>query len=311
MRALAALGLVLAVSVAHAENDPAVAKRLFGEGRVLYDQGKFLEACVLFEKSYQLDPAVGTKLNLAECAERDNKPRAAWLMWISAAEEFERNNDSRSKFARKRADALATKLATVVIKMFKPTQKGLAVTIAGREVTPAAKIVERLEPGDVVVSAKAPERESFETTVAATLGGSITVEVPALAKIGGIEDEPEKPVEVAGHHPWWKITIASGVLTALSIGGYVYAAGEIKRVENALDEEQRSGQPSIKRINALNDEGFTWQTRTRIALGVTVGSALLTTFFVYKAVSADRKGALQVTPTVGPEGAGAQLQVSW
>ena len=86
MRGIVALGFIAALAGrAVADRDPAVAKRLFSEGRVLYDQGKFIEACVLFEKSFELDPAVGTKLNLAECAERDDKPRAAWLMWTSAA----------------------------------------------------------------------------------------------------------------------------------------------------------------------------------------------------------------------------------
>lgn len=326
MRAVVVLGLIAALAGRADADDPAVAKRLFSEGRVLYDQGKFIEACVLFEKSFELDPAVGTKLNLAECAERDNKPRAAWLLWVSAADEFEKRADKRGKFARSRADALGPKLGTVVVTLAKPNQRGLTVEIAGRTIKPALVIVDRLDPGEIKVVVHAPGRESFETTVTVALGGKTTVEVPALAMVSGPEpdEEPdpppepleqpiEKPAPVAPSRNWWKIgALTGGALTVLSAATYIFAVQQIKRVEDEVSDAQTEPNPDLGRIRKLNDEGFAWETRGKTALGVTLALAAVTTVFVFKSRSFERsKRTALVTPVIGRQVAGAQLQVSW
>ncbi|HUS27770.1 MAG TPA: tetratricopeptide repeat protein, partial [Kofleriaceae bacterium] len=66
VRALAAfVGLALVgSSPALAQN--AEGARLFEEGRALAKDGKYVEACATFEKSLQLDPAPGTKLNYGD-----------------------------------------------------------------------------------------------------------------------------------------------------------------------------------------------------------------------------------------------------
>lgn len=323
MRGIVVLGLVAALAGrAAADKDPVVAKRLFAEGRVLYDQGKFIEACVLFDKSFELDPAVGTKLNLAECAERDHKPRAAWLLWMSAVEEFERKSDKRSKFARARADALAPKLATVVARVIRPKQKGLTIQIAGRDVAPAKEIIERAEPGEIVVTARAPERETFQTTVTVGLGGKVSVEIPSLAKRGGegpdlepddVEPDPvPDPIALPPPSPrnWWKVgAIAGGAITVLAAGGYVYAALQIKRVEGDLDDEMATPPIDFARVNALNNEGFDWQGRARVLLGVTAVAAVATTLVFLKARSASHRPI--VTPVISSQTAGAQLLMRW
>jgi len=307
--AFVAFGLLAGVAVA--DRNPDVAKRLFSEGRTLYGQGKFIEACVLFEKSYQLDPAVGTKLNLAECAERDNKPRAAWLLWISAADEFEREEDKRERFARGRADALAAKLATVIVKVAKPKQQGLAIQIAGREVAPASEITDRLDPGTIAVVAKAPGREEFETTVAVALGGKVTVEVPVLARIGG--EEPPPPRRTS--NPWWAVGISTGVVTLLAAGFYGYSYTQIQRVEDELAVEVPKMPPNVPKVNDLNDEGFVWQTRARIGFGIALGGAVVTTILLVKAYKVDRQHAsttaFRLTPVLAPRVAGAQLELVW
>lgn len=315
MRGIVALGLIaILAGTAVGDPNPDVAKRLFAEGRVLYDQGKYIEACVLFEKSYQLDPAVGTKLNLAECAERDQKPRAAWLLWISAADEFDRDNDNRAKFARGRADALAAKLATVIVKIAKPKQTGITVEIAGREVAPSAEIIDRLDPGAINVVVRAPGRETFETTVTVALGGKVTVEVPRLAKLGG-EAEPSTPKEA--RNPWWIATISTGVITAVAAGLYVYSYSQIKRVEDELDVATRRMPPDVLAVMKLNAEGFTWETRTRVGLGIMIGGAVVTTALILKARSVDRQRAsttaslFQLSPVIAPRVVGAQLDLAW
>jgi hypothetical protein len=313
---VALLVLVLGLArVAGADADPTVAKRLFAEGRVLYDQGKFIEACVLFEKSYQLDPAVGTKLNLAECAERDGKPRAAWLLWISAADEFEQSSDQRERFARDRADALAPKLATVVVRVAKPKQKGLVVQIAGREVVPAATIVDRLDPGAIVVSASAPGRRPFETTITVALGGKLEVEVPALEKIGGPDKEDEEP-PAGGRNHWWTGAVSTGVVAALATGAAVASFIKLRSTQDELDTLIANGTGNPQQVQQLNEEGAGWATRTNIAIGAAVVTSIVTVVLVVKARSVDRRRQAQttawrMTPVLAPRTAGAQLELRW
>jgi hypothetical protein len=233
------------------------------------------------------------------------------LLWISAADEFDRVSDNRAKFARGRADALATKLATVIVKVAKPKLEGISVQIAGRDVAPAAEIVDRLDPGAILVKANAPGREPFETTVTVALGGSVTVEVPALAKIGG-EEMPVTPSKP--RNPWWIGAIASGTLTAIAAGIYVYSYAQIKSVEGDLAELDKNDPAQRTEIERLNAEGFRWQTRTRVGLGFAIGGAVVTAVLIVKARKVDRQRAstsASITPVIAPRVAGVQLQLAW
>jgi hypothetical protein len=186
---LLALGLAMSMAlVASARAQPggataSEADRLFGEGRALAKAGKFEEACERFERSFELDPATGTSLNLADCQEREGHPRKAWEMFTSAAEHFELDGDTaRAKFARDRASAVASKLATIVVHIGRPQPKGLAITIAGRSVQPTGEIRELVDPGAIEVTASAPDRVGFVTAKQAAAGAEIVIELPDLVR---------------------------------------------------------------------------------------------------------------------------------
>ncbi len=206
----------------------------------------------------------------------------------------------------------------MIVKLAKPKQKGLTVQIAGRAVTPALVIVDRLDPGEVKVVVQAPERESFETSVPAVLGEKVSVEVPALAMVSGPEpdEEPDPPPEPLEKPPatispprnWWRTAaLAGGAVTVLSATGYLFAALKIRSIESDIDGQMPPF--DFERLNKLNAEGFTWQSRARTALGITAGLAVVTTVLVLKARSVDRRAT--VTPMVSPQTAGAQLELRW
>jgi hypothetical protein len=224
VRAIIALACTLTVAgvgVARAE-DPE-AKRLFEEGRALAEQGKFAEACELYARSYELERAPGTMLNLGDCAEREGKFRRAWLMYDAAAAEYEREKKPARviKFARDRADALAPRLATVVMRLAKPRTEGLIVRIGDRAAPPAAEIVERLDAGEVSILVSAPGHEPFSTTVTATGGQQIVVLVPALQRRPGTEPPPDE--RDATRRKRSRVLLAAGVagagVIALGAGG--------------------------------------------------------------------------------------------
>ena len=83
-------GALLALAwsgLAHAaDKNPVVAQALYDEARQLVAAEKFEQACPKFKASYELDPAGGTLLNLADCYERQGKTAQAWTTFKDALE---------------------------------------------------------------------------------------------------------------------------------------------------------------------------------------------------------------------------------
>jgi hypothetical protein len=181
---LVAVSILLASApvVADPSADAAEASRLFEEGRTLAKQGDHRGACDKFAKSLALDRAVGTELNLADCNERLGRIAEAWRLFDHAAGELARGSDDRATFARDRADALASRLMSVVVKLPQPTSPNVKVTIAGRDVQPSAEIHDRVEPGSVEIVVTAPTRARFVQTVRGVAGATVTVDVPAAGE---------------------------------------------------------------------------------------------------------------------------------
>jgi hypothetical protein len=181
---------------------PAEASAAFQRGRDLAKAGRFDEACVEFGRSYELDPALGTAANLADCLERQGQVYRAWVLFDLVARSSQ-NVQSRARLARERADALAARLATVVVRVRQPGAAGLAVRIGEREEMPAAEIRDLVEPGDVDVVATVPGRPAFRSRVHAVAGVAATVDVPALAP------KPELPAATRRRRSF--VWLAAGV----------------------------------------------------------------------------------------------------
>lgn len=215
---LVLLVFVSSISVANADNS-ADATKLFSEAVALKDAGKYAEACGKFQASFELDkqagrPAPGTQLNLGECAEREGTLRKAYLLFDDAEKDYGRRakaaeaaiaKDPSSaelkrdleraqagqKLARQRADALAPRLAKVVVRIAEPGVAGLSIRIGDRSVSPAAEVIEYLDTGNVTITATAPQREPFSTSAKAESGKQVVVEIPALKGPGGAPRPPE------------------------------------------------------------------------------------------------------------------------
>ena len=179
-----ALAIVLAVTrIASAQpsaDEAGEAGEAFRRGRDLAKLGRFDAACVEFARSYELDPALGTAVNLADCLERQGKLYRAWELFDRVARNSQ-GLQSRARLARQRADALEARCARVVIRIGDPSVPGLAVRIGDRPVAPAAEIRDLIEPRDVEVVATVPGRPAFRASLHAVAGGTAEVEIPAFA----------------------------------------------------------------------------------------------------------------------------------
>src|SRR5262245_57161497 len=77
--------LLLLVAPSRADPDvEARAAALFEEGRALFKEERFAEACPKLEESQRLSPSGGTLLNVAACHERLGKVATAWVEFQQA-----------------------------------------------------------------------------------------------------------------------------------------------------------------------------------------------------------------------------------
>jgi tetratricopeptide (TPR) repeat protein len=272
MRGLAIAMVVAVTGTAVAEPiDTSEAGKIFQQGRDLAQLGRFDEACELFTRSYSLDPAPGTALNLADCLERQGHLRRAWALFDVVARNSQ--GQSRGKLARQRADALLALLATVIVRVHDPHVAGLAVRIGDRDETPAAEIRDLIEPHDVELVATAPGRPPFKLLLHPVAGATVVAEIPAFAALH--DDAVATP---ATRRRRSRVYLAGGLAGAGALGlagslGFAIVAR--RTYDGAFDGDCRHASGRVEctdRGAATIDRAG---QRADLATGFAIGGALL------------------------------------
>lgn len=171
----------LPAAAAPSAQDRALAEALFRQGRELGQAGKIGEACRKFEESWALDPTLGTKLHVAACYEEAGRTASAWAAFNEAADLAERAGDKkRETLARERVAHLEKKLPRLVIEVDRDA--GITVLLDDRPLGSASLGTPLpVDPGEHTVTARAPGRRPFTTTITVAGGaGTDTLEIPAL-----------------------------------------------------------------------------------------------------------------------------------
>jgi hypothetical protein len=158
------------------------AQALFDHGRKLMEAQQYAQACAKFAASHQLDPAVGTLLNLAYCWKQVGRSASAWTAYREAASlAYFRRQAEREAFARAEARELEARLARLEIRIAQPTDPELEVRRDGVVVPRDAWGIELpVDPGEHTIEAEAPGRDRFMTTVFVHPESKAMVVVPAL-----------------------------------------------------------------------------------------------------------------------------------
>ncbi len=109
------LSVLLWGAPARAQTGETVGEQLFREGRELLTAGKVDEACAKFEQSYELERALGSLLNLANCEEQRKRFKVALDRWREAA----KNADTQKNrlYALGRATELEEKMPKILIRV--------------------------------------------------------------------------------------------------------------------------------------------------------------------------------------------------
>jgi hypothetical protein len=161
----------------------AVAEELFAQGRELLKQGHIDEACVRFESSHKLDPALGTLLNLALCREEQGKVATAWILYRDAALQAALEGEARREaVARERARALEADLPRLIIEVAEASQiPGLVIERNG--VTMGAALLWQavyVDPGAHQIVARAPGYAEWSVEKRIEKGERAMVTIPGL-----------------------------------------------------------------------------------------------------------------------------------
>ncbi|MGE0867913.1 MAG: hypothetical protein AB7P03_05110 [Kofleriaceae bacterium] len=211
------------LGVVHADpTSDAMSKvdQLFKQGRELMRAGDYPAACERFSEALAIEWAPGTAANYGDCLARLGKIRKAVTILYEAARAYERENDPRARDIRALADATERKLAKIEISIRDPSLEGLKVTVGNEEITVSRRIVERVDPGTIVISATAPKHTAFRATVEAGEGEIVAVQIPGLAA----EATRGQPERGSPDRVRWAIGTAiagGGLLVVTGVLGYL------------------------------------------------------------------------------------------
>lgn len=167
---------------------------MFNQARELMGKQQYALACPKLEESLRLDPAPGTRFNLADCYEHIGRTASAWGAYLEVASAAKRAGlADKEKIARDRAAALEPKLPKLVVEVpGGASVQGLVVRRDGTTVgQPSWGTPTPVDQGEHVVDATAPGKRPFKKIVSITKEGvTETVSVALEDEVhtaGGIE----------------------------------------------------------------------------------------------------------------------------
>jgi hypothetical protein len=224
LSSLLACALALcSTKLAFAQNNPAAAEALFDQARAAMAAGSYDIACARFRDSDKLDPAVGTRFNLADCEEKRGRLATAWSLFRGVMTDLAQDDDRRP-IAEERAKNLEPRLPIVTLVRTKHTPTKVRVRVDGVELGEASYGVPLpMDPGQHDLSIVAeqgaqPESRAFSVKEAQTM------QIPL--QLAGAEPAAEQPAADAapavaddGSRRRWAL-IAGGI----GAGGVVFGS---------------------------------------------------------------------------------------
>jgi hypothetical protein len=258
----------------------AAAEALFNEAGQLFKDGKYEAACTKLAKSQELDPAVGTLLNLGRCYEKVGKTASAWLAFVEAASGAKAAGQTeRAETARAGAARLEPLLPKLLIQVPDEVNvEGLTIRRNGEAVPPALwNQSSPADPGEQAIEVSAPGKNPWSTSVKLEPAKEASVLVPVLEAAPGEGPKPGDPPPAAeggsGLGTQRIIAIAVAGVGVVGIGaGAVFGIGAMSDASTA-DEGCSGSTCSSRDALAANDDALDKATLSTIFFSA--GAALV------------------------------------
>ncbi|HEY5924705.1 MAG TPA: hypothetical protein VIV11_23660 [Kofleriaceae bacterium] len=307
--ALVVVGALAATAYAQSPNPNAkAADEAFKQGRELYKQDKFAEACEQFDKSHKLDPAYGTLFNLSQCSEKIGKLATAATGYREVVERD--TNEQRKATAAERLKEIAPRIPKLYVKVDKPPL-GLVVELdskVGPRQIGANQPVEvdfadysvlvRARGNSAFMSRVKINQEGKTTTIEATLApGASNAETAGVAK-ANTDEAPRSRRRLYA-------------IGAMATGGAVFATGIVfgalarsqwKEAKDVCGGTSCTTQADVDRANDIGDKA---RSKATLSTVFVLGGAAIAGVGVYLWVTAP--GGTKVTPTATDTSAGVSL----
>lgn len=179
--ALLLLSLAFPSLAAAQTSSEALAESLFIEARKLIADGNFAAACPKLRQSHELDPQLGTLLNLGKCYEQNGQTASAWATFAELSRLAKRaGQKARAEYAAERVGALEPTLAYVTVRLTAPAPD-VTVRIDDELLSNAVLgSALPLDPGTHQITVQAPYYEPWQHTLEVSPSSRQTIVVPAL-----------------------------------------------------------------------------------------------------------------------------------
>lgn len=194
--ALSLFGASAAWAAPPSAADKEQADVAFDEGRELFEQGRFKEACDKFQRSMDLDPSPGTLLNLGNCFEPQGDLLRALATFEQALTDAQKATDKRrrqvwSEAARERITSLSQRIPELTVDGAEP---GARVLLDGKPYT-ALGHPQRQNPGRHQLEVNAPGKRTYVKAFELAEGQRLGIHLPPLEREAAAETAaPVAPV---------------------------------------------------------------------------------------------------------------------
>jgi hypothetical protein len=264
--------LLLLAAPARAQN-PAAAEALFEQARAAMAAGSYDIACARFRDSDRLDPAVGTRFNLADCEERRGRIATAWSLFRGVLSELAPDDDRRP-IADERAKRLEPRLPKLTLRRTVETPPGVRVRVDGVELGEGSFDVPLpMDPGPHELSLVAregatPELRSFslkegeESQLPIRLAGArASAEVPSAAAAAPLDS-------YAARRRWAYVAggVGLGGLAFGTVTGIVTLNKKSTADTNCRDDLEACNSAGVE----ANESGKTFAALSGLGFGVGV-----------------------------------------
>ncbi len=281
--ALMAVTLVLSAGVARAQSrEDREARRLFEEANTALESGRFAVARNLLRRSLSLGPNAASAFNLGVALRGTGETLAAVAVFEGLLE-GERGEISAGQRREVQRLLRETRAEIAVLHVHVEGAETIEVRVDGERVAEASDgetIEHQVDPGEHVVTATAPRRQTEERRIELDRGSSrrlsLALEMSADARLGTLVVEavdPDDVLEIVG------VARGSGTLSRdLEPGAYeVVVSGPAGRRESTVDLDAGT----TLRVRLEADSGsvlgspWLWTGVGLVVVGLVVGGLFL------------------------------------
>jgi hypothetical protein len=307
---------LLSPQLSWAEAPSAAAKQqadtAFDEGRELFEQGRFKDACDKFELSMQLDPSPGTLLNLGNCYEPQGDLLRALSTFEQALNDAQHTTDKKrrqvwSNASKERIASLTQRIPELSIDGAEP---GSSVLLDGQ---PFQRLGESLRqnPGHHQLEVSAPGKRTYIKAFELPEGQRLGIHLPPLEREAPVVAAPAPlaastpPVEPSPERRfgfWPYVAGGSGAaLIGTSVITGLMASSKAKRLE-----QECSGKTCDPSLESVKNSAASLAVATDVLWisGAVILGAGVTLFVL------DHRKSESAAVQAGCFGAGCGLQAS-